>query len=68
VFKVPSLRNVALTAPYLHDRSVKSLDEMVKTMAKYQLGRTIPDDDVRLIVSFLESLTGEKLAKSTSEK
>jgi cytochrome c peroxidase len=59
VFKVPSLRNVALTAPYFHDGSAITLGQAVVTMGKYQLGILIPSDDVSLIVMFLHSLTGE---------
>lgn len=59
VFKVPSLRNVALTAPYFHDGSSATLESAVDVMFKYQLGRTAPEEDRRLIVSFLRSLTGE---------
>jgi cytochrome c peroxidase len=59
VFKVPSLRNVALTAPYLHDGSAKTLDRAVAIMGQYQLGRHIPREDLELIVKFLETLTGE---------
>jgi cytochrome c peroxidase len=58
VFKVPSLRNVALTAPYFHDGSVRTLEEAVDVMIKYQLGRTAPQEDRALIVKFLHSLTG----------
>ena len=58
VFKVPTLRNVALTGPYFHDGSAKSLDEAVAVMARYQLGREIPEKDRASIVAFLESLTG----------
>ena len=58
VFKVPSLRNVARTAPYLHDGSVATLDEAVRTMARYQLGRDIDPADVQSLTAFLESLTG----------
>lgn len=57
-FKVPSLRNVALTAPYFHDGSAADLAQAVRVMAYYQLGRRPAEDDVRLIVAFLESLTG----------
>lgn len=57
-FKVPSLRNVALTAPYFHDGSAADLAQAVRVMAYYQLGRRPTEDDVRLIVAFLESLTG----------
>lgn len=59
VFKVPSLRNVALTSPYFHDGSVDDLEEAVNVMARYQLGRSIPDEDVKKIVAFLNALTGE---------
>lgn len=58
-FRVPSLRNVALTAPYFHDGQTKELSEAVRIMAKYQLGRKITDTEVKKIVAFLESLSGE---------
>ena len=60
VFKVPSLRNVELTAPYFHDGSAKTLDEAIDVMFRYQLGRTAPASDKALIVKFLKTLTGEK--------
>jgi len=59
VFKVPSLRNVELTAPYFHDGSAKTLNDAVDVMFRYQLGRTAPDADKALIIAFLKSLTGE---------
>ncbi len=59
VFKVPSLRNVAMTPPYFHDGSVPSLDRAVVIMAKLQLGADLGPDDTRDIVAFLGSLTGE---------
>jgi cytochrome c peroxidase len=59
VFKVPSLRNVALTAPYLHDGSAATLDDAVNVMFKYQLGRTGSREETELIVRFLRTLTGE---------
>lgn len=59
VFKVPSLRNVALTAPYFHDGSAKRLEDAVDVMFKYQLGRTAPKEDKDLIIKFLHTLTGE---------
>ncbi|UJR84829.1 cytochrome-c peroxidase [Sandaracinus amylolyticus] len=58
-FKVPTLRNVALTAPYLHDGSQATLPEVVRVMGRYQLGRELSDEQVRLIVAFLGSLSGE---------
>jgi cytochrome c peroxidase len=64
VFKVPSLRNVALTAPYLHDGSAKTLDRAVAIMGRFQLGRHIPPEDLELIVKFLETLTGQYKGKS----
>lgn len=59
VFKVPSLRLVTLTAPYFHDGSEEKLEDAIKVMAKYQLGRKIPDEDIRLIIIFLHTLAGE---------
>lgn len=58
VFKVPSLRNVAMTAPYFHDGSVATLPEAVRVMARVQLGKTLTDEDISHIVAFLDSLTG----------
>ena len=58
-FKVPSLRNITETGPYLHDGSVASLDEMVKKMAEHQAGQTVTDEESALIIKFLESLKGE---------
>ena len=59
VFRVPSLRNVAVTAPYFHDGSVKRLDEAVRKMAEVQLGETLTGEETRLILRFLHTLTGE---------
>ena len=59
IFKVPQLRNVAVTPPYFHDGSVASLPQAVRVMAQLQLGKQLPEEDVAHIVSFLESLSGE---------
>jgi cytochrome c peroxidase len=59
VFRVPGLRNVAVTAPYFHDGRAATLEHAVEVMGRHQLGRTLAKDDVRLIVEFLRSLTGE---------
>jgi len=67
VFKVPSLRNIALTYPYLHDGSIKTLEAVIQLMATYQLGRKIPKKDISKIEAFLNSLTWEKLEKSANE-
>ncbi len=59
VFKVPTLRNVAMTPPYFHDGSVPTLPAAVRVMARVQLGRTLTDGETADIVAFLESLTGQ---------
>lgn len=60
VFKVPSLRNVARTAPYFHDASAPRLEDAVRSMGRYQLGVDLPDDDIAQIVAFLKTLDGEE--------
>lgn len=62
-FRVPSLRNVALTPPYLHDGSASTLDDAVLIMARYQLGKELSPSDARQISAFLRSLTGEYKGK-----
>lgn len=59
VFKVPSLRNVAQTAPYLHNGSIQTLEEMVALMARYQLGKQVTAEQITDVVAFLNTLTGE---------
>lgn len=66
VFRVPSLRNVALTAPYFHDGAVGTLDEAIELMGRFQLGREIPAGDRQEIAAFLQSLTGKQLEKSAA--
>jgi len=61
LFRVPGLRNVALTAPYFHNGSVGTLEEAVDIMFKYQLGRSAPAQDKELIVRFLHTLSAEQL-------
>ncbi|HNA28924.1 MAG TPA: cytochrome-c peroxidase [Thiobacillaceae bacterium] len=58
VFKVPSLRNVARTAPYFHDGSVPHLKDAVTTMARYQLGLELSPADRDALVAFLEAQNG----------
>lgn len=58
-WKVPTLRNVALTAPYFHNGSVKTLDRAVWLMAKLQLNKELSDAEVADIVAFLNALSGE---------
>jgi len=62
LFRVPSLRNIALTAPYMHNGKVKTLQEAVEIMSKYQLGREMHREEIDSIVAFLKTLTGEKPA------
>jgi len=59
VYKVPTLRNIVLTAPYLHDGSVKSLKKAIKLMAKYNVGIDMPESDVDDIAAFFNTLTGQ---------
>lgn len=58
-FKVPTLRNITLTAPYFHDGSTWELRDAVRTMGRVQLGRDLSDEQVSDIVAFLESLEGQ---------
>lgn len=60
VYKVPTLRNIALTAPYFHTGSAWDLREAVKVMAKTQLGKDLNDADADKIVAFLGTLSGEQ--------
>lgn len=68
VFRVPSLRNVELTAPYFHDGAVETLDEAILLMGRHQLGVDLPAEDRRAIAAFLGSLTGKELAKAAAAK
>lgn len=58
MYRVPSLRNVALTAPYFHNGAVKTLSEAVRVMGKLQLNRDLSQEEIGSIVAFLGSLTG----------
>lgn len=57
--KVPTLRNIALTFPYLHDVFTSDLKEVVQLMGKYQVGRTITSTDADALVALLKQCTGE---------
>ena len=59
LFRVPSLRNVAVTGPYFHDGRVESLPEAVSIMGQRQLGRTLSAAETAAVVAFLNTLTGE---------
>ena len=58
MFKVPSLRNVEKTGPYFHDGATATLEQAIKDMAEYQLGRNLTDQQVAQIADFLKVLTG----------
>ena len=63
-FKVPSLRNIALTHPYFHDGGAKSLEEAVTTMARIQLGKKLTETETADLVAFLGSLTDKEREKA----
>jgi cytochrome c peroxidase len=58
LLRVPSLRNVATTAPYFHDGSAATLADAVRAMGRAQLDRTLTDEQVASILAFLNTLTG----------
>ena len=60
VFKAPSLRNVAITAPYFHTGKVWDLRQAIAIMGSAQLGATLTDDEVLKIEQFLGTLTGDQ--------
>ncbi|MCK5782550.1 MAG: c-type cytochrome [Flavobacteriales bacterium] len=59
MFKVPSLRNIEKTGPYMHNGGVADLGETVKLMAKAELAKDLSAEQVKSIVTFLATLTGE---------
>lgn len=59
LWKVPTLRNIALTAPYLHNGAVRTLDEAVRVMAATQLNQELTETQVEDLVAFLYALSGE---------
>ena len=63
-YKVPSLRNVELTAPYMHDGSVSTLDEAVSLMSEYQTAEPMTKEEQKQVVAFLRALTGEHLKRT----
>ncbi len=67
VFRVPSLRNVALTAPYFHDGRTATLREAIAIMGRSQLGRRLTVGDVDALEAFLNSLTGVYSGKELTQ-
>lgn len=60
VYKVPTLRNIALTAPYFHDGSAETLKEAIKKMGYYNLGIELKSDEIEAIEAFLKTFTGKQ--------
>ena len=60
VFKIPTLRNIALTAPYFHTGSVWDLRQAIAIMAEVQLGAELSGDEIDAIAAFLNALTGDQ--------
>ena len=58
-FKVPTLRNIAITGPYFHDGSIRSLNDAVKMMVWHQLGKELSTEEIRDIAAFLRTLSGK---------
>lgn len=58
MFRIPSLRNIALTKPYMHNGMVPNLEEAVRVMARTQLDKELTDADAQDVAAFLEGLTG----------
>jgi cytochrome c peroxidase len=66
-FKVPTLRNLAITYPYFHDGQAKTLTEAIEKMAIYQHGKPLKTGQVKDIEKFLLTLTGEYNGKPLAE-
>ncbi|MEZ4403564.1 MAG: cytochrome c peroxidase [Kofleriaceae bacterium] len=58
LFKVPTLRNIAKTAPYFHDGAIADLPTAIKEMGRIQLAKTLTDEETQAIVAFFDALTG----------
>lgn len=58
MFKVPTLKNIAETAPYFHDGSAETLDEAIRLMARHQIGEEFDDAQVAAVVAFFGVFTG----------
>ncbi len=73
-FKTPTLRNVAVTAPYMHDGSLKTLEEVVEFYDKGGEANDFLDGGIRPLklteqekkdlVEFLKSLTSPRFAQA----
>ena len=68
MWRVPTLRNIALTAPYFHNGSANTLEEAINVMAKTQLDKVLSDDQLDQLIAFLKTLTGELPAVLKKDK
>jgi cytochrome c peroxidase len=64
-FKVPMLRNIAITQPYFHKGQIATLEDAVRKMGWHQLGKEFTDEEVRSLVAFLKTLTDKPRAKGS---
>lgn len=67
-FKVPNLRNIELSHPYLHDGSAKKLEDAVRIMSEHQIDKPLTDSEIKLLCKFLKTLTGEYKGKKFLQK
>ena len=68
VFKVPSLRNIAITGPYFHDGKAATLEDAIKQMGYLQLGKELKDKQVGVIAAFLGALTDKERVPKAAKK
>lgn len=68
MFKVPTLRNIALTAPYFHDGASPTLEDAVKQMSEMQLTTPLTQEEITKVVTFFGSLSDKELAKANRGK
>jgi len=59
MWRVPPLRNIALSAPYFHNGSAKTLEQAIKVMGKAQFDFDLSKEKIAEIATFLRSLTGD---------
>jgi len=68
MFKVPTLRNIALTGPYFHDGASQTLENAVKQMSDMQLTTKLTPEEIKLVVKFMDLLTDKELFKANENK
>lgn len=60
MFRVPTLRNIALTAPYFHNGSASNLKQAIKVMGQLQLNKKLSNEEIESIETFLKTLSGQR--------